>query len=85
VNIFGLKDVYVALIKAIFVLYTYLRPPMVHLTMVQMHIWRTVRCYFEGSFQVLSFHPLFICSLFCVLEFGGAIRRFQWKIDSVQV
>lgn len=62
--IFGQNDVFVALMKEIFVLHTYLRPPMVHLTRAQMHRWCTVRCYFDGLFQVLSFHPLFICSLY---------------------
>lgn len=39
--IFGQNDVFVALMKEIFVLHTYLRPPMVLLTRAQMHRWCT--------------------------------------------
>lgn len=38
---FGQNDVFVALMKEIFVLHTYLRPPMVLLTRAQMHRWCT--------------------------------------------
>ncbi len=91
-NFFGQIGVYVALMKAIFVLHTYLRPPMVHLTRVQMHRWCTVHCYFDGPFQVLSFHPLFIYSLYLCAQIlkcykkalGESAFAFKHNCNSLQ-